>query len=150
MTEINEMATYFNKTFTEVGPKLPEKIPPTMNYSPKTKTIPISFYLHPTDNLEVESTIKNLKVNKSPGVDGIQSEALKHILIYIVELLTYIINKCFAAGIWPQIFKITCILPIFKNGDEKTATYYRPISLITTMSKVFEKILGERLNSYIR
>lgn len=55
------------------------------------------------------------------------------------------INKCFSSGIFPKSLKTGLIKPIFKNGDISKMENYRPITRISTISKIFEKILKCRL-----
>jgi hypothetical protein len=64
---------------------------------------------------------------------------------YIISPLTYIINKTLATGIYPLRLKYAEIHPIFKEGDRTDKTNYRPISLLTSFSKIFEKVIYARL-----
>ena len=65
------------------------------------------------------------------------------------KLLEILINNCLLNGIFPDQLKIAKVCPIFKEGDKNVFTNYRPISILPCLSKVFEKIISERLLSFI-
>ncbi|CAH1998295.1 unnamed protein product [Acanthoscelides obtectus] len=91
----------------------------------------------------------SLKYRKSPGFDGIKSEHLKIIAEDITEPLTYLINKCFESGIYPSILKKGNIIAIHKSGTKTDVNNYRPISIISSVAKVFEKVLSTRMIRYL-
>ena len=59
-------------------------------------------------------------------------------------------NYSFAFGIFPDILKLAKVVPVFKSGNKRVVTNYRPISLLSSFSKIFEKLLYQRLNTFIR
>ena len=63
-------------------------------------------------------------------------------------VLESILNKCKTKGTWPKASKAAEIIPIFKSGDKRLTTKYRPISLISNIGKVFEKIIHKRLTGF--
>lgn len=63
--------------------------------------------------------------------------------------MTDVINKIFTTGKCPNHFKTAIIKPIYKKGDKLLMENYRPISLTTTLSKIFEKATKERLVTYL-
>lgn len=149
ITNPYSIADEFNKAYTQLGKQMAKKITKNPNYVPQKNTSLNSFALIPTDSSEIENLINGLKQNKSPGVDDIKSEALKKIVVHIKEPLTHLFNLCLEKGVWPMSFKETLVVPIFKNGDETAITNYRPISLITHLSKIFEHVLKKRLEGYL-
>ena len=64
-------------------------------------------------------------------------------------LLTHIINLSLKQGVFPSEMKIANIVPIFKIGVTSEVGNYRPISLLTTFSKIYERIFCNRLLSFI-
>lgn len=98
---------------------------------------------------EVQTIIKQLKSFKAPGIDGIQNILLKKLPFRALILITKIFNGCIKIGCFPATFKLAKVVPIPKPGkDHKLTTSYRPISLLSCLGKVFEKILYARLSSF--
>ena len=63
--------------------------------------------------------------------------------------LSHLINRSFECLTFPNILKHAVVIPIYKNGGKDNASNYRPISLITCLSKVYEKIFKTRLSSFV-
>lgn len=108
-----------------------------------------SLFLYPTDNKEVYSIIMNLKNKKSVGYDEIPVTLLKYVAAEISMPLVYIINLSLSNGIFPEQLKIAQIKPIYKKGDKSSIKNYRPIALLSNISKIFEKIIYERLSQFL-
>ena len=69
--------------------------------------------------------------------------------MFIAPALTKIFNLAINTGIYPDNLKIAKVIPIFKKGDQTSVNNYRPISILSPINKIFEKILYSRLMSYI-
>jgi hypothetical protein len=98
---------------------------------------------------EVTSIIKTLKTKHSYGYDEISTKILKLSANYICSPLTHILNKSILSGIFPDRMKYLIVQPICKKGDKTNPTNYRPISLLTSFSKVFEKALHTRITDHL-
>ena len=66
----------------------------------------------------------------------------------IAPKLCYLINYCINKGVFPNVFKIVKVLPIYKGGEKHITSYYRPISILLQFSKIFEKILKENIINF--
>lgn len=97
------------------------------------------MFFSPITNLEVENEIRKLKIKSTPGLDDISSYDLKLTLEVITPILTDNFNDSLTKGEFPDCLKNTVITPIFKEGDKNKCNNYRPISLLPTIGKVFEK-----------
>jgi len=74
---------------------------------------------------------------------------LKISLPFIISPLTYICNKSLSTGLFPSRLKVSQINPIFKKGSKTDMSNYRPISLLTSFSKVFEKVIYNTVHNHI-
>lgn len=146
----------FINYFSEIGEKLANKIKNDNHndYNNNlTETLPTysnSIYLKRTNYNEITNLIESLKPRKSPGFDNITSEILKTIKCFISKPLAHLINIILETGECPKAFKIGIIKPIYKNGDKKEIQNYRPITLISSLGKIFEKVLKDRIESYLK
>ncbi|PNF20445.1 hypothetical protein B7P43_G08125 [Cryptotermes secundus] len=107
-------------------------------------TFPLINYSYATTN-EIGKIIDKLKTTNSYGYDEIPIKILKSCKHFITSPLTYIINRSLVTGIFPDRLKFSEIKPIYKNGDKNLISNYRPISLLTSFSKIFERVLFARL-----
>ena len=91
----------------------------------------------------------SLSNKKSVGYDDISITILKRCAQIISLPLSNIINQCFEQGVFPDALKKAIVIPVHKKGDIKNASNYRPISLISNITKIFEKALNNRLMNYL-
>ena len=143
----------FNSFFANIGPQLAEKIDTTNKAtfnSYLTKKIMFTFNFSFVDTNHVLKIIKSLKPKHSCGHDGITLIFLKQMGPTIIKPLTLIINQSLATGIFPNSLKIAKVTPLFKKDDAKIVDNYRPISLLTSISKVFEKVAHIQLSTYFK
>ena len=94
---------------------------------------------------EVQKVVKNLKTQKSPGVDGLISEVFQSSIDILCPLLVKILNVVFSTGCYPKSWSEGAITPIFKKGDTHDDNNYRGITLINILSKTYSHILHNRL-----
>ena len=93
--------------------------------------------------------IDRLENKSSSGHDGISNKLLKLVKNELKKLLTLIVNQMITTGIFPEAFKISKITPLYKKGDHSLLANYRPISLLPTISKVFERIIYDQMYEYL-
>ena len=92
--------------------------------------------------------IESLESKKSCGHDGISNTLLKVIKASISQSLTIINNQMLTTGIFPDAFKLSKVIPLYKKGESSLLVNYRPISLLPTISKIFEKVIHDQLYKY--
>ena len=121
------------------------------------KNIPLEqpFLQASLDNIvlqqqEVLDLLKNLKTGKSPGPDSVTTKLLKEAGIGIVPSLTKLFNLSLSKGVFPQCWKQANVLPLHKKDDKSTITNYRPVSLLSCTSKIFEKAVFKHIYNYLR
>jgi len=98
---------------------------------------------------EITEAAKNLQSKSSTDANGISSSFLKNVLAAILHPVQHIFNRSLATGMVPSQFKQAKVIPVFKSGDQDNVDNYRPISLLCSFSKLFEKIKAKRLTTYI-
>ena len=92
--------------------------------------------------------IKSLK-NGAPGSDEISTKILQLSLSPIMMPLSFLCNRSLNEGVFPSELKLANVLPLFKSGDVMLFNNYRPVSLLCTLSKVFEKVMYSRLLNFL-
>ena len=145
------IAEHLNNYFTNIGPSLAEKIPHSsadhVSFLPPSNIN--SLFLNPTSQAEVVNTINSIENKSSFGPDEIPVTVLKASANHISQVLSLLINHSFEEGIFPDSLKIAKIFPIFKSGSPLEASNYRPISLLNSFSKVYEKLIYNRLQLFL-
>jgi hypothetical protein len=95
---------------------------------------------------EVQDVNRGLKISKAPGPNCIPKRALKHLPQRAVSLLAWIFNDILLTHNFPTMWKYARVISILKPGkDSALPSFYRPISLLDTIGKIFEKILLTRI-----
>jgi hypothetical protein len=142
----------FNDFFSTIGANLSAQIPHTQqSYTSYLKgTYPNSFILFPTDFHEIVSVVNNLPNKKSAGMDEITMDIMKRSINIIADPLSKIINASFETGVFPNELKVGKVCPIHKDGPKNEFENYRPISILQSFSKIFEKLVYMRLERYLR
>ena len=97
----------------------------------------------------ISRIISGLKPKTSTGIDNISNKLLKFVKNVISEPLSIIINQMLKLGIFPDLLKISKVVPLYKKDDDSNLSNYRPISLLPSISKIFEKVLLEQLTTYL-
>ena len=153
LSEPKAIANAFNVYFANIGKNLAATIEQDNNadfnhmqyLGTPTKT---SFNFHCITEIETMKAIDTLENKSSSGHDGISNKIVKLLKNEISKLLTVIINQMLKTGIFPDSFKTSKIVPLFKKGDHGLLTNYRPISLLPTISKVFERVIYDQMYLY--
>ena len=88
----------------------------------------------------------NLDLSRASGADCIPVVVLKNCEPKLSYILAELFNKCLKESCFPDCWKVSSVVPVFKNvGERSTAKNYRPVSLLYVVSKVFEKLKNNRI-----
>ena len=99
---------------------------------------------------EIEAAIRQLKCKKAPGPDGVTNDMIKHLGPAAKKTLLELFNESWKNGTVPALWKKATIIPIHKKGkDKKDPNSYRPISLLSCLGKVLERVINRRLISFL-
>jgi len=98
---------------------------------------------------EVLDQIKALKVGKATGPDNISPRILKEAGAALVPSLTKLINKCLTTSSIPDMWKRANVIPIHKQNERHLFTNYRPISLLSVVSKILERVVFKHVYNFL-
>ena len=146
-----EIANNFNNDFATAAANLTSSLPFSnshfSNYlGPRCKD---SMFVWPTSPYEIKDIIRELKPKISAGFDKIPSKVLKSSPDIVLVALSHIFNRSLSAGKFINDFKLAKVFPVFKKGDPHVMNNYQPISLLSCISKILEKIFSRRLNRFL-
>ena len=152
VTDPKEVGNQFNQHFTSIATKLQEKI--HNNGQDFTKYLDDrndnTMVFFPTETNEVSKLISLINEDKASGPHSIPSNIMKYINPIISSPLTKIINLSFKTGIYLDNLKVSKVIPIFKDkGDKLDYNNYRPISLLSNVNKIIEKLMHKRLSKFL-
>ena len=91
-----------------------------------------------------------MKTNKASGPNSIPTKILKLFKNEFSKPLSDMINLSFNQGIFLNLLKIANVIPTHKKGDKLDCNNYRPISLLSNISKMFEKCMHSRLAIFLQ
>ena len=106
-----------------------------------------TFFIFPVDTTEIFNIISSLENKSTAGHDGISNKLLASVVSYHVAKL---INRSIREGFFPVCLKTAKVIPLHKNGNFENPSNYRPISLFSSLSKVFEKVLIIRMVEFLK
>ena len=146
-----EIGNTMNTFFSSIGTNLGKSCTPVLDddYPENVKFHNNNFFLQPMSNSEVLQILSNIDTNKSNPPDDPPNYFIKLAKSIITPVLTDLINLVFKTGTFPDKLKFANIIPIHKANDEELACNYRPISLLSIFSKILEKCIYLRMNSFL-
>ena len=151
ITDDKDIANELNNFFCKIGPQLAENIPRSdldpLYYVTPEKNV---FELRNVASAELVSVLKKTKVSKSSGLDKISSKLLKAAGNSIIESLAYLFNLVLNAGIFPDDMKLAKVTSIYKCGSKTDCGNHRPISVISAVAKILEKIIHDQLFDFLK
>ena len=147
----SDIANAFAEYFSEAGARLANNFPDEYNEFKRYLPPSISNSIHVAEisAIEIGDIIDKLPNKKSFGIDGISPFVLKLCKIFIVPPLQYIFNLSLNNGVFPSSLKKSKIVPLLKKGSRLDCANYRPITITSTVSKIFEKLVYFRIVSFI-
>lgn len=146
-----ELADAFNRQFIDVPTSLNtqssfcssgDSNPRSIRYNER------SFFLFEITADEVIRTAKAMENKGSFGYDEIPMTVIKRSIEIVAKPVAHIMYIAFRDGIFPRSLKVAVVKPLFKKGNTDDVGNYRPISLLTSFSKLFEKVLVSRLLNF--
>lgn len=151
ISEGTEICECLNEYFCNVGKHLADSIVSDRDIFKfgTLKRLDNSIFLSPSTIAEVSSLIQGLNPKKSAGPDNIPISFVKNHHSFFAALLVGVFNEIILTGQFPQCLKIAKVVPILKSGDAKESNNYRPISTLSVLDKIIEKLIASRLVDYL-
>ena len=98
----------------------------------------------------VRKVVMNLDLSKASGPDCIPVVFLKNCELELSYILAELFNKCLKESCFPDYWKVSSVVPVIKNiGERSTAKNYRHVSLLSVISKVFRKLVNNRIVDHL-
>ena len=143
-----QKATFFNEFFISVYQKEsnPNPLARNTNCSPTEETCTQKHI----EETKIKFILKNLLTNKSSGFDGIGNITLKNLSETLLKSLYLLFRIFINKRFFPTYWKTSRVAPIFEEKSKASVECYRPISLLCSASKVFEKIIFDNIYSKIQ
>ncbi len=141
----------FNNYFINIGHKTSQNVPKVNKHytqylsNPNINSMLLDI-VEPNDVLEIT---RGFKPKISSGHDDISTKLLKDTIDIIQLPITHIINKSFQNGKMPDALKIAKVIPIYKNSETDLPKNYRPVSLLSSFSKIIEKLMYKKVFSFL-
>ena len=148
ISDDTEIANAFNNFFASIDTELASKITSTLNPMTYISNIENSIFVPDVTENDVWNVIVQLK-NSSAGWDHFPAIVAKQCINGYITPLTHVFNLSLIQGVFPSELKLARVVPIYKNGDRQQITNYRPISITSFFSKVFEKIMCNVLTNFL-
>ena len=141
----NNINNYFCNIPRDLAAKLPHKGNKFKSYPPRKTS---KFRFSKVSELEVFLLLEGMDKTKSFGLDIMHPFLLQSSANEIYQPLTFIINLSLKTGVFSESLKIAKVIPIFKQGCRLSCNNYRPISILSALSKIFEKCVLNQITFY--
>ena len=142
----------FNNFYTSIADNILAKRKYNGNKSFKdylTNPLDISMALYSCDETEVKNLLTSLNPKKASGPNSIPTSILHLLANDICKPLSIIFNLSFNSGEYPDMLKIASAIPIFKKDSKLIVSNYRPISLLSNINKILEKLMFTRVYEFL-
>ena len=140
-----EVAELFNEHFASVfSQRTLDDPPPLQTTSPGQALTDVIL-----TTKEVLEALSSLDTNKASGPDGITSRLLKETAEQIAPSLTQLFNQSLSCGTVPDNWKLANVVPVYKKGNKTHVENYRPISLLSIVSKVLERCVITKIRDHL-
>ena len=155
----NRVANTFNDFFTTVATKLVDKLPNACGLYGGTHiqefyrakgVIPNSCKLKVVSEGEIRKALNKVNQCKASGLDDIPALFIKDGATAITHVITHIINLSLTTGTVPEDFKLARVVPLFKKSSRAEAGNYRPVSILSVLSKVLERVVYNQIYAHLQ
>ncbi len=132
------LAKNISSNFTSSG-HIPPTYPPSDSFMPVIKILPNDVFY----------ALSGLSHQKAYGPDGVPTIVLKNCASVLTPCLVKLFRLCLSTSTFPSCWKYAYVQPVPKNGDRSNPSNYRPIALLSCLSKAFESILNRKIQKHL-
>jgi hypothetical protein len=154
LTDKVKIANEFNEFFSTIGTKISNDIPNSsidpLQYINDVNPNVTPFEFDVPGPIHICDIVKSFQNKSSPDIDSLSLKFIKSIIDVICVPLAHIFRISLETGVFPNKLKTSRVVPIFKSGDHKKCDNYRPITLVSSLSKILEKIVSVKLTNYLQ
>lgn len=111
--------------------------------------LPNSFFFVPTIAQELREALAGLRDRNSSGDDDLSARIFLSLPDNAISALSSAINNSFSGGVFPDCLKLATVIPLHKGGDLDDPSNFRPISMLSTLSKLIERLVKHRVSSFL-
>ena len=150
--DVTERADEFNAHFASVGPRIAAEVALVggVDAGPRPPRVCASaLVLRPVTLPELSKAISSMSSTRAVGVDGVPLFAIANCFPVIGPHLLHIINRSIATAVFPSAWKLARVTPVHKSGDHSDLNNFRPISILSALSKIMEKVVSVQLVQYL-
>lgn len=147
--EPSKVAEIFNRHFIESVDNIISRIPNNNHVCTNNISATSSMCVMPYHEFEVKNLFRKIKNKTSAGPDEVPCSLIKNVSESLIKPITFLINLSFHLGKFPASLKSASVIPLHKKGSKLDVTNYRPLSISSSFSKLFEYAMLDRLISYI-
>lgn len=158
MTDQKKVVNCLNEFFITVGENFVKELPAQSDlyednlvkeYYDNCGVAFGGFSFNKIKETTVYKKLSELKCKKATGLDNIPAKFIKDAAHFITPMVTHILNLSICQNKVPAEFKQANNFPLFKKGSRLECNNYRPVSILSSLSKIFEKILFDQIEEYI-
>ena len=146
-------ADELNRHFATVGSRIAEELREAViggRCTPRPPTVcSTRFQLQPATLPELSRCIQSMSASRAVGLDGVPLFAVRRCFPVVGPHLLRLVNLSVMTGVFPECWKTACVVPIPKSGDLSEPSNHRPISLLSVLSKILEKVVSVQLTNYL-
>ena len=108
-----------------------------------------SFKFHPVSENHIKKKLQNINIRKATGYDNIPGKLLKLGSSELCIPIANLMNTCLSKNVFPGNMKCAEVSPIYKKDDNLMKNNYRPVSILTSLSKIFESVMNDQMYGYL-